>query len=139
MENKDMPAFPQTMAECNGGITEIVDFNPCSVGLTKLEFFACNAPVDIPSWFVHVKPDLKVTEKPSWFKVEPKSDQEHIKQWLTDSENELPDRLLWFKVQWEKHEEEDRAFRCADMAARYFQWRRYYAEQLLLELSKTQP
>lgn len=38
-----MPAFPQTMAECNGGITEILDFNPCSVGLTKRELIAAMA------------------------------------------------------------------------------------------------
>lgn len=40
MENKDKPAYPQPIAECNGGLSEVMDYNNESIGLTKREYFA---------------------------------------------------------------------------------------------------
>lgn len=40
MENKNLPAYPQPIAECNGGLSETMDYNNQSVGLSKREYFA---------------------------------------------------------------------------------------------------
>lgn len=40
MENKNLPAFPQPIAECNGGLSETMDYNNLSIGLSKREYFA---------------------------------------------------------------------------------------------------
>jgi hypothetical protein len=134
MDNKNTPAFPvlelkqlgdKMLLDCTGA------------GVTKLEFFACNAPNEIPSWFVHTPPEMKVTAAPRW-EVLPKEQQEAIKHWFM-GEKELPEELKWYSEAYKKHETEDRAFRLADQQARYFQWRVYYAEQLLAHLSTTQP
>lgn len=135
-DNKNLPAFPISCGANETGIYSLLDARVGSdcVGVTKLEFFACNAPVDIPSWFTHVSPEKNVTPQPTWNTL-PKDAQEHIKLWFSEN-TDLPEELQWFGEQWKKHEAEDLAFRKADWAAKYFQWRRYYAEQLLNELSK---
>lgn len=43
MENKHLPAYPQPIAECNGGLSETMDYNNQSVGLTKRELLAAMA------------------------------------------------------------------------------------------------
>jgi hypothetical protein len=133
MDIKDRSAFPVMDSDykCGMAVLTCVDS-----GVTALELIACNAPVDIPSWFVHTKPNIEVSAAPEWINVESKADQEHLKQWVRDGEYELPDHLMWFKEQYEKHAQERHAFFVADMQARYFQWRRFYAENLLSELSK---
>lgn len=40
MENRNKPAYPQPIAECNGGLSETIDYNPDSSGLTKREKIA---------------------------------------------------------------------------------------------------
>ena len=127
MSDKFSPAFPAINSENTF-------YEP---GVTKLEFFACNAPNEIPGFFTHVSPDKNITPQPRWQDLF-KEHQAVVKEWLSDRQ-QLPEELQWFGEQWRKHEEEDRAYRYADNAARYFQWRRYYAEQLLNELSKPQP
>lgn len=139
MENKYMPAFPGTMAECNGGITEIMDFNPCSVGLSKLEFFACNAPVDIPGWFTYNKPEKNIPKTPDFNDIANEEDREMCRQWLHDPIFDLPNHLQWFSDKSKEASDQYSDYVKRDCAARYFQWRRYYAEQLLSELSKPQP
>lgn len=136
MENKYMPAFPTTTWDQleSGQIIQMTDGH----GVSKLEFFACNAPVDIPSWFVHVPPTMEVTPEPNWRSLESKEDQDIIKCWL-DAGCDIPEHLKWFAKQYAQYTEDDQAFRLANLSAKYFQWRRYYAEQLLAELSKPQP
>lgn len=107
-------------------------------GVTKLEFFACNAPADIPSWFVHTPPE-RLVENPIWQTIANEDDRKHFINWLKDNEYDLPDHLKHYSETYNKHQEEGDEWRKKDWAARYFQWRRYYAEQLLAELSKPQP
>jgi hypothetical protein len=139
MDNKNTPAFPLPITSNENGVYTVFDTNSNGDygGITKLEFFACNAPVDIPSWFVHVSPEKNITPQPTWYTL-PKEAQEHVKLWFGEG-IELPEELRWFSDQWNKFEAEDMAYKVSDWNARYFQWRRYYAEQLLNELSKTQP
>lgn len=125
MENKGMPAFPIVVPEGKYHW----------FGVTKLEFFACNAPDVIPGWFKHTPPDIKITPKPDWLIIEGKEDQEHVRQWLEDGQ-ELPEWLQWFSEQYKVHDQEYGVFTYANLEAKYFQWRRYYAEQLLKELEK---
>jgi len=133
MENKDMPAFPMERQIFMKG-SEQVEI-PAASGISKLEFIACNAPADIPGWFKHTPPNMEIAPQPLWYTVEPLSDQEFIKQWLDDGQ-ELPARLKWFSDQYESHSRDYTAFHDANNVAKYFQWRRYYAEQLLKELEK---
>lgn len=134
MDNKNQPAFPDTRRAAEQSYS---NQNPESwpTGLTKLEYFANNAPCEIPSFFEHVSPEKNITPMPEWQKVANKEDQELLKGWLSHG-FELPEELKWYSEQFDKHNAEDRAYRYADSQARYFQWRRFYAEQLLAELLK---
>lgn len=137
MENKDQPVYPASIKEWS-----CVDRGMVGVeysGLTKLEFFACNAPVDIPSWFVHVPPAIKPVVNPIWQTIANEDDRKHFINWMKDNEYGLPDHLKHYSEAYNKFQNEGDEWRKKDWAARYFQWRRYYAEQLLLELSKPQP
>lgn len=129
-----MPAFPVLEAKQLGG-NMVLDL--VAPGVSKLEFIACNAPSEIPSWFKHTPPAVVVTERPSIHKLTAE-DKKAVEQWH-EFDCELPERLKWYDVQLIKHIDEQAAFDKLDKAAHYFQWRRYYAEQLLLELSKPQP
>lgn len=40
MENKNLPAFPQSMTEINGVLTDTMDYSPASAGISKREYFA---------------------------------------------------------------------------------------------------
>jgi hypothetical protein len=131
MNIKDRSAFPVLDSDYKCGMAVLTCVDP---GISALEFIACNAPDQIPAWFVHTSPDLAVTPQPEWHTL-PKPDQDNIKLWLQDGED-LPTHLKWYSEQFNRHIEEDKAFKLADMQARYFQWRRFYAEQLLAELSK---
>lgn len=103
---------------------------------SKLEFFACNAPTDIPSWFEHTPPEKNVSKKPRQDDIENEEDRKIIKCWQVDPCYDLPDHLKWYSDKLDKAWEEESAYERKNTEARYFQWRRYYAEQLLLTLSK---
>lgn len=134
-ENKNLPAYPQPIAECNGGITDTMDYDRNSSGITKLEFFACNAPVDIPGWFVHVPPtECKEVFPPQATKIINENLRKQALDWVRDPIYDLPQELDWFQDEYENYWESKRQFAIADNAARYFQWRKYYAEQLLKTL-----
>jgi hypothetical protein len=131
MENKDKMAFP--FYEPGTG------FGSVSEGLSKLEFFACNAPADIPGWFKHITPDFAFSEMHNPDEIENEEDRKEVKGWLRDPIFDLPDHLKWFSDRVELVRQEKKVFEAKNTEARYFQWRRYYAEQLLVELSKPQP
>lgn len=131
MENKDTPAFPPSHMPENA--------SQIYTGVSKLEFFACNAPVDIPGWFVHTPPAIKPPENPIWQTIANEDDRKHFINWMKDNEYDLPDHLKHYSEAYNKHQDESDEWRKLDWAARYFQWRRYYADALLLELSKPQP
>lgn len=139
IDNKNLPAYPQPIAECNGGITDTLDYDRNSSGISKLEFFACNAPVDIPNWFEHVAPERDISEMYNADDITIEEDRKEVKAWLHDPIYDLPEHLKWFSDRIEEISHERAAYEVKNNAARYFQWRRFYAEQLLAELSKPQP
>jgi hypothetical protein len=131
MENKDKMAFP--FYEPGSG------FSSVSEGLTKLEFFACNAPNEIPGWFVHTPAEWEEVFPPQATKIVNEELRKRALDWVRDPIYDLPQELDWFQDEYEKYWESKRQFAIADEQARYFQWRRHYAEQLLAELSNPQP
>jgi len=135
MDNKNQPAFPDTRRAAAQSFSNQTP-EDLPTGLTKLEFFACNAPVDIPGWFKHTPPKLEEVKAPNASSI---VNEEHRKQaidWVRDPIYDLPQELDWFQKQYEMYWESKRLSAIADEQAKYFQWRRFYAEQLLSELSK---
>lgn len=129
MSDKNSPAFPAI-----DGSTAFYER-----GISKLEFFACNAPNEIPSWFVHISPEKGDAKAPRFDEVENEKDRELCREWLHDPIFDLPEHLQWFADKTNEATEQHCEWLWKDKAARYFQWRRYYAEQLLAELSTPQP
>lgn len=126
MENKNEPAFP-VPADCYS-----------REGMTKREYFACNAPNLIPDWFKHTPPEMDRTPMPLLPDTAPDEDVYVIRLWH-DIGGSVPNHLNWYTDQFEKYQNEHSAFEYADRQARYFQWRVFYAEQLLTQLSNLQP
>lgn len=136
MENKNLQAFPVLELKQLG---DKMLLDCTAAGITKLEFFACNAPVDIPGWFVHTPAECKEVFPPQAAKIVNENLRKQALDWVRDPIYDLPQELDWFQDEYENYWESKRQFAIADEQARYFQWRRYYAEQLLAELSKPQP
>jgi hypothetical protein len=132
MDNKNQPAFPVLELKQMG---DKLLLDCAEVGVSKLEFFACNAPMDIPSWFEHVKPEREAINPPLLENIISESDRKTAEGWLYDPIFDLPEHLAWFQEQYNKYWAAQRKFHVANDQARYFQWRRFYAEQLLSELS----
>lgn len=133
IENKDQPAFP-VIEQTKLGDKMMLD---CTAsGVTKLEFFACNAPNEIPSFFVHTPPEKKLSKPFTLDDITNEEDRKVVKDWQYDPIYDLPEHLQWYSDRLNLIYDERRAYELEDNAARYFQWRRYYAEQLLTELSK---
>lgn len=107
-------------------------------GLGLLEYFAAHAPAEIPVWFEGVAPDFEGEEDPRGSEAyEALSDVDisEISNWLQDDFLDLPAHLSWFENQLIQHRQDckDHAKDC--QIERYFQWRKYYAEQMLEVLS----
>lgn len=133
MENKDQPAFP-----VNEEITDRIDAGAkIYIGVSKLEFFACNAPCDIPWWFEHVPPVKNLSKRFGLEDINNEEDRKVVKDWEYDPIYDLPDHLQWYSDRIALINKENKVYEHENNAARYFQWRRFYAEQLLAELSKS--
>lgn len=135
IENKNQPAFPVTEET-----TDRIDAGMrIYSGVSKLEFFACNAPVDIPGWFEHISPEKPEIKAPDFEDIQDAEDRKTVRSWVSDPCFDLPEQLKWFSDKTTEANSVYYQWLQKDKAARYFQWRRYYAEQLLTELSKPQP
>lgn len=139
-DNKNLPAFPATVQYNEKG--DPIGYQNGSstgqeIGITKLEFFACNAPFNIPDWFEHIAPECTLSEMYKPDAIENEEDRREVKGWIRDPIFDLPDHLKWFSDRVELIRQEMKVFEAKNAEARYFQWCRYYAEQLLVELSKS--
>lgn len=133
-DNKNLPAFPVLELKQLG---DKLLLDCTAAGVSKLEFFACNAPVDIPGWFKHTPPEKIVCQEPSYDEIDNIDDKETCRSWRLDPCYDLPDHLKWFQDRVEQSHIAYSENVRKDNEAKYFQWRRYYAEQLLAELSKS--
>lgn len=132
-DNKNTPAFP-VLEQSNVGGHMVLECT--AAGVTKLEFFACNAPVDIPGWFKHTPPDMEVTKRPCCDGMI--SEDIDILQCWHDTDDVtgegLPNHLKWYAIQFTLYNQEQAEYNKLNQQERYFQWRKFYAEQLLLTL-----
>lgn len=108
-------------------------------GLTKREYLSAFAPKEIPGWFIHIEPQRNICKKPTWQTIENEEDRKEVKQWQFDPIYDLPDHLQWFSDKVKKHYEDLAEWERQNTIARYFQWRVFYADQLLAHLSNPQP
>jgi hypothetical protein len=93
------------------------------------EYFMAHAPTDIPDWFVHNPVGIQPIF-PSWTNLHDE-DRKTVKGWISDGIFDLPDHLKWFEEKYNKVLQLKRQYDYENTIERYFQWRIYYAEQLL--------
>lgn len=128
MTEKDQAAFP-LFAYVDK------DDHSFSEGLTKREYFANNAPDQIPLWFKHQKIAKDFKNPPTWEDIKDEKDAEEVRQWQNDPIYDLPDHLMWFQDAINKHYDEKKAYELKDAINRFFQWRTFYADNLINELN----
>lgn len=102
-----------------------------TMGITLFYYYAGKAPDNIPEWFVHTPPEKPKTARPYWNEVEDKNDRAILRDWLNDGSYDLPEHLQWFQKQQDQWWQENQQYIREDKKARYFQWRAYYANNLI--------
>jgi hypothetical protein len=125
----DQPAFP---------LFAYVDKEDHSFqeGMSKREYFAAMAPAEIPDWFVH----SCSSKKPNLPLVNELVDEEHrqeVIEWQRDPCYDLPEELRWFQEKVEKASKAIMEWEKENTTQRYFQWRCFYAEQLIKALNQS--
>jgi hypothetical protein len=103
-------------------------------GLTKHEFFAAHAP-EIPTWFIHKQE--QAPQKPTYNEATiTEDDKAEIRQWLHDPIFDLSNHLSWYQDKWQEYNDECRVWEYKNTVSRFFQWRIFYAYNLIAELNK---
>ena len=127
MNNKEAPAFPGQFSDTKNELEEWV-IGEKFTGLSKREYFACHAPIEIPAWFTHTK-----TERPT----EPKRLNIHdpffreTHDWHSDQCYDLPEELQWYQQAWEKYWGLMSEWNRLNTIEKYFQLRYFFADMLL--------
>jgi hypothetical protein len=106
-------------------------------GLTKREYFAAHAP-EIPNWFANkLSPTPKKPK--SWMEIKWSNQEETdlIRSWWSDPIFDLPEHLIWYQQEWQEYNELYNEWNRQNIIDRYFQWRIFYADNLINELNKT--
>lgn len=111
---------------------------PGEAGMTLRDYFAANAPAEVPDWFEHRKPPRDFPEMPRWFEVfGDEKDKRVARDWLDDPCFDLadhvsdPERGRRFAGEVTASREGYAAWSLRDKAERYFQWRWHYAAAML--------
>ncbi len=109
--------------------------------LTVRDYFAAEAPAEIPGWFKHKPAAVNVPAMPDWREL-PKDHQIVAQDWLHDScfdlGGEIP-ALVSFQQPAEAHWKAKAEARLRDEQERYIQWRYHYASMMLAERKRTAP
>lgn len=129
MNNAHQPAFGFVDNRSNS-----YEDNEVHYGLTKREYFAANAGSP-PDWFEHTKEEKNITKIPDYRDIEDKEHRNICEIWLRDGCFDLPEELQWFSDAYEKRNKEEIAYRNRDTISRYFQWKTYYADNILKQLA----
>jgi hypothetical protein len=111
------PAFP---------LPENVVANGISIRL----YLMTRAPKKIPGWFSPPDPPYTKPQKPKVI-LDNKGDEELFMFWCRDPIEDLPDHLADAQKEWEAYGEAFLKWQLDCKAWTYFQWRRYYAEQII--------
>ena len=109
--------------------------NEVYYGLTKREYFAAMAG-DPPSWFVHEPLPKNIKPIPDWENVMHEEDKKIVIDWLHDGIYDLPDHLQWFQDAHAKYDQELNDWSKRNAISRYFQWKTFYADNLLNQLNQ---
>jgi len=98
---------------------------------TRRDYFAAHAPAEIPSWFAHEQPKRDLPPMPDYRKLDP-AHQDIALDWQRDGCFDLPEEIAWFGKEVEAHREAKADWDDANYAARFFQWRWYYADMMIV-------
>ena len=109
---------------------------------------AIQAPMEIPNWFdadngyfIFSYPDFSL-EMPIVPNDLSAVDQKILQDWLSDPIFDLPENLEQIGNKWVEYWDADRDHRTAKsvayMQARYFEWRKFYAQNMLKIISGDQ-
>jgi hypothetical protein len=103
--------------------------------VTRLEFFASQAPEEIPNWFNHEPPAR--THKNCEDDINKLCDvhQKEVRDWQRDPCFDLSEELHWLQVKIEKYWDDESEWKDKNIQERYFQWRIFYATQMCLKLN----
>lgn len=107
-----------------------------SEGLTKREIFTNSAPTEIPEWFPYKPVTKEIKPRPDWTTIENEEDSQICKSWIHDPCFDLPEHLKWFQDGFDKYFDESSALELQNKIQKYFQWRTFYADNLIKELNK---
>jgi hypothetical protein len=99
-------------------------------GYIRLHLFAMFAPAEIPEWFTGIKPAYEGPAYPDKDALT-RDDLKIVNAWLGDPIFDLPEHLKWWESKFEAWQEAQSDYRKDCWIARYFQWRWWYAEQML--------
>lgn len=98
--------------------------------MNRKDYFAAHAPDVIPDWFRHDQPPT--TKQPTgWMNLQMEDDKEMAKNWVSDPIYDLPEHLQWFQREHEAYWVEKKKWEIDNQSARFFQWRKYYAEMMV--------
>lgn len=113
--------------------------NCATQGLTKRELFANSAP-DVPEWFRHTAPPQNYPVAPSLSQIDNAEDAAIVEEWMEDACYDLPEHLMWFQDQyttyWVAYYKAELKWEYENKVSCFFQWRTYYAENLINQLNK---
>jgi len=111
--------------------------NLAQEGATLLDYFAARAPLDIPSCYEHKPPERNYPDRPTWqdwFKGNPlvtEEDRNILRAYVSDGCFDLPPHLTGFAKDLETYRANTVAWDCSNKKARFFQWRWFYAMEML--------
>src|SRR6185369_16843545 len=98
---------------------------------TKREYFAACAPEEIPNWFKAI--ETGKPKAPDSYRSLPDDSphKELLTQWHGDPIFDLPEELKWYQEKWEAYWNEKSDWEKENARSRYFQWRWYFADQMI--------
>ncbi len=101
--------------------------------ISRFDFFAANAPNEIPFWFEYKEPNAP--QRPKSFDElgldEEGADYSIVREWYQGEQYiTLPDHLKFFGESWQKYWDEKVAYDLRQKINAYFAWRIYYADRM---------
>jgi hypothetical protein len=102
-----------------------------------IPYLAAHAPTEIPEWFEHEEPTGRPV-RPDWAQhplITCEDDNQRVREWLSDGWYDLPEHLQPIAEEKESYHKAENTWQDDNRRARYFQWRKFYAEQMALTLS----
>lgn len=99
--------------------------------MTRRDYFAAHAPIEIPTWFEHPEPPKNIPPKPDFAALDP-AHQSIVRDWQEDPCFDLPEELTWYAEKWTAYQKARADWNDENDAARFFHWRWYYADRMLV-------